>query len=54
MTDIQITLLGWALFVVSAAGFCIASIGNFRAMSGSAFLLLACLVFLIPFPRPGR
>ena len=52
MTNTHINLVGWALFIVSAIGFCIASIGNFWAMFGSVFFLLACLVFLIPFFRP--
>lgn len=51
MSDHKINLLGWVLFVVSAAGFIIASIGNFWAMFGSVFFLLACLVFMIPFFR---
>jgi hypothetical protein len=53
MTDHQINFLGWVLFIVSAIGFCIASIGHFWAMFGSAFFLIACLVFMIPFFRKG-
>ena len=53
MTNHQINFFGWILFVVSAIGFCIASIGNFWAMFGSVFFLLACLVFMIPFFRKG-
>lgn len=49
MTHHRINFLGWILFVISAIGFCIASIGNFWAMFGSVFFLLACLVFMIPF-----
>lgn len=51
MTNHQINFVGWILFVVSAVGFCIASIGNFWAMFGSVFFLVACLVFMIPFIR---
>ncbi|MFK7752542.1 MAG: cytochrome oxidase subunit III [Sedimentitalea sp.] len=51
MSNKQVNLLGWVLFIVSAIGFCIASIGQFWAMFGSVFFLLACLVFLIPFFR---
>lgn len=47
----QIDFLGWVLFVLSAIGFIVASIGNFWAMFGSVFFLLACLVFIIPFFR---
>lgn len=51
MTNNQINFIGWILFVLSAVGFIIASIGNFWAMTGSVFFLLACLVFMIPFFR---
>lgn len=54
MTDHQINFLGWILFLVSAVGFCIASIGHFWAMFGSLFFLVACLVFMIPFFRSPR
>ena len=49
MKNKYINLLGWLLFIVSAIGFCIASIGSFWSMFGSIFFLIACLVFLIPF-----
>jgi hypothetical protein len=49
----QIDFLGWLLFVLSALCFIVASIGNFWAMSGSLFFLLACVVFIIPFFRQG-
>lgn len=49
----QIDFFGWALFVLSAIGFIIASVGNFWAMFGSIFFLLACVVFIIPFFREG-
>ncbi len=52
MTNHQLNFIGWILFVLSAIGFCIASIGNFWGMVGSVFFLLACLVFMIPFFRP--
>ncbi|MEP1962127.1 cytochrome oxidase subunit III [Tateyamaria sp.] len=51
MSNHQITFIGWILFVISALGFCIASIGSFWAMFGSVFFLVACLVFMIPFFR---
>lgn len=54
MTNHRINFIGWTLFVVSAIGFCIASIGHFWAMFGSAFFLLACLVFMIPFFRKDK
>ena len=53
LTNRQIDFFGWVLFVVSAIGFIIASIGNFWAMFGSVFFLLACLVFIIPYFRGG-
>ena len=37
MTDHYINLLGWVLFLISAIGFCIASVGSFWAMFGSVF-----------------
>ena len=49
----QIDFLGWILFTLSASCFIAASIGNFWAMSGSVFFLVACLVFIIPFFRDG-
>ncbi|EFL90494.1 hypothetical protein [Ahrensia sp. R2A130] len=47
----RIDLIGWLLFVISACGFIMASIGNFWAMFGSIFFLLACLMFLITYIR---
>ena len=47
----QIDFLGWLLFMLSAASFIIASIGNFWAMAGSVFFFVACVVFIIPFFR---
>ena len=49
MKNRNINLLGWSLFIVSAFGFIISSIGNFWAMFGGIFFLLACIIFLIPF-----
>ena len=40
MTDHYINLLGWVLFLISAIGFCIASVGSFWAMFGSVFFSL--------------
>ncbi len=54
MSNHQINFIGWILFVISAVGFCIASIGNFWGMFGSVFFLIACLVFMIPFFRSDR
>lgn len=47
----QIDFLGWLLFTISAISFVVASVGNFWAMTGSMFFLVACLVFIIPFFR---
>lgn len=54
VTNRRINLLGWILFIFSAIGFLIASIGDFWATVGSGFFLLACLVFLIPFFRKEK
>ena len=51
MKNKNINLLGWILFIISASGFTISSIGSFWAMFGSLFFLVACLIFLIPFFR---
>ena len=51
MPEHHINFIGWILFVISAIGFLIASLGNFWAMFGSGFFLLACIVFMIPFFR---
>ena len=51
MSNKNINFLGWVLFIVSAIGFTISSIGSFWAMFGSPFFLFACFVFLIPFFR---
>lgn len=51
MSNRDLNLLGWILFIVSALGFLIASWGDFWATFGSAFFLIACLVFLIPYFR---
>ena len=45
MSNNHINLIGWILFIVSATGFIISSIGSFWAMFGSIFFLLACFVF---------
>ncbi|SDY30997.1 hypothetical protein SAMN05444486_1011263 [Lentibacter algarum] len=54
MSNHQINFVGWILFVISAVGFCISSIGSFWAMFGSAFFLVACLIFMIPFFRSDK
>ena len=54
MKNRNINLFGWSLFVISAIGFTISSIGNFWALFGSLFFLIACIVFLIPFFREEK
>ncbi len=51
LSNRQIDFLGWILFTLSAVSFVIASVGNFWAMTGSLFFLVACLVFMVPFFR---
>ena len=51
MKNKNINLLGWILFIISAIGVTISSVGSFWAMFGSLFFLVACLIFLIPFFR---
>jgi hypothetical protein len=48
MTVHQIGPQGRILFVVSAFGFGIPSIGGFWAQSGRTIMTFACLVFSIP------
>jgi len=54
MTTHHINFIGWILFVVSAIGFCVASLGGFGALFGSMFFLLACWMFMIPFVRTDK
>ena len=54
MSNNTINLIGWIMFIISAIGFVISSIGSFWAMFGGVLLLVACLVFLIPFFRKNR
>ena len=54
MKDRNINLAGWILFVKSAIGFIISSVGSFWVMFGSVFFLIACFVFLIPFSRKDK
>ena len=49
MNKKKINFIGWILFVISALGFIMSSIGNFWAMFGSVFFFVACIIFLIPF-----
>ena len=49
MNNKKINFIGWTLFVISALGFIMSSIGNFWAMFGSVFFFVACIIFLIPF-----
>tara|TARA_B100002051_G_scaffold260885_1_gene281822 strand:+ start:25 stop:198 length:174 start_codon:yes stop_codon:yes gene_type:complete len=51
MSNKKINFLGWILFIVSAIGFTISSMGSFWPMFGSLFFLVACFIFLIPFFR---
>ena len=51
MSNKKINFLGWILFIISALGFTISSLGNFWAMFGSFFFFVACIIFLIPFFR---
>ena len=51
MSNKNINLIGWILFIISALGVIISSVGRFWAMFGSLFFLVACIVFLIPFFR---
>jgi len=44
-----INIAGWILFLISAIGFIMSSLGNFWAMFGSTFFFAGCLVFLIPY-----
>jgi hypothetical protein len=47
-------LLGWVLFIISAAGFIMSSLrsGDLFGLVGGIFFLLACVAFLAPFIRP--
>ncbi len=49
-------LLGWMLFVVSAAFFMASSIraGDVVGLLGGVFFLLACVAFLAPYFGPRR
>ncbi len=49
-------LLGWMLFVVSAAFFMASSIraGDWVGLLGGVFFLLACVAFLAPYFGPRR
>jgi hypothetical protein len=51
MKNKTINFIGWLMFILSAVGFIISSIGSFWAMFGSLFFFAACFVFLIPFFR---
>ena len=51
MSNKKINFTGWILFIISALGFIMSSIGNFWAMFGSIFFFVACIIFLIPFFR---
>ena len=54
MNNKNINFLGWILFLVSAIGFIISSVGNFWAMFGSIFFLVACVVFMVPYLRKSN
>ena len=53
MTHRNINLLGWVLFTVSAVGFIVAA-GAFLGDVWVRVVLVACLVFLIPFFTEDR
>ena len=44
-----INITGWVLFLISAIGFIMSSLGNFWSMFGSLFFFACCVVFLIPY-----
>ena len=46
----RFNVCGWLLFVVSALGYCWASLsaGDYLSFAASLFFLIACLVFLVP------
>jgi F0F1-type ATP synthase assembly protein I len=48
-------LLGWLLFIVSAAFFIASSVrnGDMVGLLGGFFFLVACFVFLVPFMGRG-
>ena len=54
--DEKYDLLGWMLFVVSAAFFIASSIraGDVVGLLGGLFFLLACAAFLAPYAGPRR
>jgi hypothetical protein len=45
MKNETINMIGWVLFIISAIGFVISSIGNFWAMFGSLFFLIRLFCF---------
>ena len=49
MTKRAFELIGWWLFVVSAIGFIIVSVGSFWGMLASIAFLVACFSFLVPY-----
>ena len=53
MSERRAAVIGWGLFVVSACLFLASSLrsGDLLAVCGSAFFLIACIVFLIPLLR---
>ena len=53
MSERRLALTGWLLFVASACLFIAASVraGDWLALGGSLFFLVACIVFLIPLLR---
>ena len=54
--ETRLQLCGWALFVISACFFIVASLrdGDLIGLLGGIFFLLACLVFLVPFISTRR
>lgn len=57
MNNHTISLVGWILFLISAAGFIVSSLrsGDAAGLAGAIFFFLGCAVFLITYIRrdPG-
>ena len=54
MKNKNINLLGWFLFIISAIGFTISSIGSFWAMFGSLFFLIDFSTISIALSTPAQ
>ncbi|MEO0560916.1 MAG: cytochrome oxidase subunit III [Chloroflexota bacterium] len=53
MTDRQLQLIGWVLFIVCAVFYTAASVqdGNPLSIAGSVTFLVACFFFVVPLLR---